>query len=144
MGSDHCPYTKAAKGTELWTARPGIPCGSAMILPTMLGEGVGRCGLTLPQVVQLTSYNAARLFGLYPRKGALEVGSDADLVIVDPDREVRVNLGTLHSVADFTPYDGYLARGWADLTIAGGEIVYEKGDVVAERPRGRVLAPAAS
>jgi dihydroorotase (multifunctional complex type) len=144
MGSDHCPYTKAAKGTELWTARPGIPCGSAMILPTMLGEGVGRRGLTLSQVVQLTSYNAARLFGLYPRKGALEVGSDADLVIVDPDREVRVNLGTLHSVADFTPYDGYLARGWADLTIAGGEIVYEKGDVVAERARGRVLAPAAS
>ncbi len=142
MGSDHCPYTKAAKGTELWAARPGIPGGSAMILPTMLGEGVRHRGLTLQQVVQLTSSNAARLFGLYPRKGALAVGSDADLVIVDPAREVRVNVGTLHSVADFTPYDGYLARGWADVTIAGGEIVYDKGDVVAERPRGRVLAPA--
>ena len=142
MGSDHCPYTKAAKGADLWAARAGIPCGSAMILPTMLGEGVQRRGLTLQDVVKLTSYNAARLFGLYPRKGALEVGSDADLVIVDPDREVRVNVGTLHSVADFTPYDGYVARGWADMTIAGGEIVYEKGDVVAERPRGRVLAPA--
>lgn len=141
MGSDHCPYTKAAKGTELWAARPGIPCGSAMILPTMLGEGVRHRGLTLQDVVRLTSYNAARLFGLYPRKGALEVGSDADLVIVDPDREVRVDLGTLHSVSDFSPYDGYLARGWADMTIAGGEIVYDKGDVVAERARGRVLAP---
>jgi dihydroorotase-like cyclic amidohydrolase len=144
MGSDHCPYTRAAKGTELWAARAGIPCGSAMILPTMLGEGVRHRGLTLPDVVRLTSYNAARLFGLYPRKGALEVGSDADLVIVDPEREVRVDLGALHSVSDFSPYEGYLAHGWADMTIAGGEIVYDKGDVVAEKARGRVLAPGAA
>jgi len=141
MGSDHCPYTKAAKGSELWGARPGITCGSAMILPTMLGEGVRHRGLSLQDVVRLTSYNAARLLGVYPRKGALEIGSDADMVIVDPDREVHVNLGALHSVADFSPYEGYLAHGWADMTIAGGDIVYDKGDVVAERARGRVLAP---
>ena len=139
MGSDHCPFTKAMKGTDLWSARAGIPCGSAMILPTLLGEGVRRRGLSLHRLVELTSYNAARLFGLYPRKGALEVGSDADLVIVDPDREVRVDLGALHSVSDFTPYEGYVARGWVDLTIARGEIVYEKGEGAAEGARGRAL-----
>src|SRR5262245_35483115 len=82
MGSDHCPFTRAAKGTDLWSARAGITAGSAMILPALLTEGVRRGRLDLSQLVALTSRNAARLFGLYPRKGALEVGSDADLVIV--------------------------------------------------------------
>ena len=140
LGSDHCPFTKAVKGTDMWSARAGITAGSAMILPVLLSEGVRRKRLTIQRVVELTSANAARLFGLYPRKGALEVGSDADLVIVDLDREVKVNLSALNSVVDFSPYGGWVARGWADTTIAGGQVVYEKGEVVAERPRGRYLA----
>ena len=140
LGSDHCPFTKAVKGTDLWSARAGITAGSAMILPVLLTEGVRRGRLGIQRVVELTSANAARLFGLYPRKGALEVGSDADLVIVDLDREVKVDLRTLNSVVDFSPYEGWVARGWADTTIAGGQVVYEKGEVVAERPRGRYLA----
>ena len=140
LGSDHCPFTKAVKGTDLWSARAGITGGSAMILPVLLTEGVRRGRLGIQRVVELTSANAARLFGLYPRKGALEVGSDADLVIVDLDREVKVDLRTLNSVVDFSPYEGWVARGWADTTIAGGQVVYEKGEVVAERPRGRYLA----
>jgi dihydroorotase-like cyclic amidohydrolase len=139
MGSDHCPYTKAAKGDELWSARAGITAGSAMILPVLLTEGVRRGRLTMSEVVSLTSYRAARLFGLYPRKGALEVGSDADLVIVDSDREVKVDLPALNSVADFSPYEGYVARAWAGTTIAAGQIVYDAGEVVAERPSGRYL-----
>lgn len=82
-------------------------------------------------------------WGLYPRKGALEVGSDADLVVVDLDREVRVDLRALNSVSDFSPYDGAVVRGWPALTIAGGEAVYEKGEVVAARPRGRAIARTA-
>jgi dihydropyrimidinase len=139
MGSDHCPYTKVAKGDELWAARPGISAGSAMILPVLLTEGVNRGRLTMSDVVRLTSYGAARLFGLHPRKGALEVGSDADLVIVDTEREVKVDLPALNSVVDFSPYEGYVARGWAATTIAGGQVVYEGGEVVASRARGRYL-----
>ena len=139
MGSDHCPFTRDVKGTDLWSARAGIPGGSAMILPVLLTEGLRRGRLSLQRIVALASYNAARLFGLYPRKGALEVGSDADLVIVDLDREVNVDLRALNSVSDFSPYEDYVARGWADVTIAGGEVVYEKGEVVAERARGRYL-----
>ena len=140
LGSDHCPFTKAVKGTDMWSARAGITAGSAMILPVLLSEGVRRGRLTIQRIVELTSANAARLFGLYPKKGALEVGSDADLVIVDLDREVKVDLRTLNSVVDFSPYEGWTARGWADTTIAGGQVVYEKGEVVADRPRGRYLA----
>jgi dihydropyrimidinase len=110
-----------------------------MILPVLLTEGVRRGRLSLQRVVTLTSYNAARLFGLYPRKGALDVGSDADMVIVDPDRSVKVDLRALNSVVDFSPYEGYEARGWAATTIAGGEIVYHDGEVVAAGPRGRYL-----
>jgi dihydroorotase-like cyclic amidohydrolase len=139
LGSDHCPFTRAVKGDDLWSARAGITAGSAMILPVLLTEGVRRGRLTLSQLVALTSYNAARLFGLYPGKGALEVGSDADLVIVDLDRQVKVDLAALNSVVDFSPYEGYLAHGWAATTVAGGEVVYHAGDVVAERPRGRYL-----
>ena len=139
IGSDHCPFTKAVKGGELWSARAGITGGSAMILPVLLSEGVGRGRLSIQRLVELTSANAARLFGLYPRKGALDVGSDADLVIVDLDREVKVDLAMLNSVVDFTPYEGWVARGWADTTIAGGQVVYERGEVVADRPRGRYL-----
>jgi dihydropyrimidinase len=143
MGSDHCPYTSAAKGDELWAARAGISGGSAMILPVLLTEGVNRGRLTMADVVRLTSYRAARLFGLHPKKGAVEVGSDADLVIVDLDREVKVDLPALHSVIDRTPYEGYVARGWAAMTIAGGEVVYDGGEVVASRARGRYLGAAA-
>lgn len=143
MGSDHCPYTRAVKGTDLWTARPGIAGGSAMTLPVLLTAGVRRGRLTWPEVAALTSTTAARLFNLYPRKGALEVGSDADLVIVDEDREVTVDLPALHSVVDFSPYEGYVARGWPAVTVAGGQVVYEDGEIVAERPRGRYLARTA-
>jgi dihydroorotase-like cyclic amidohydrolase len=139
LGSDHCPFTRAVKGDDLWTARAGITGGSAMILPVLLTEGVRHRRLSLQQLVALTSANAARLFGLYPRKGALEVGSDADLVILDLDRQVKVDLAALSSVIDFSPYEGYLAHGWAATTVAGGEVVYHDGEVVAERPRGRYL-----
>lgn len=139
MGSDHCPYTKAVKGDELWAARAGISAGSAMILPVLLTEGVNRGRLTMSDVVRLTSYRAARLFGLYPRKGALEAGSDADLVIVDTERLVKVDLPALNSAADFSPYEGYVARGWAATTIAGGHVVYDGGEIVAGRARGRYL-----
>src|SRR5262245_51808233 len=139
MGSDHCPFTRAVKGSELWSARAGITGGSAMILPVLLTEGVRRRRLSLQQLVALTSANAARLFGLYPRKGALEVGSDADLVIVDLDRDVKVDVAALHSAVDFSPYEGYAAQGWAATTVAGGQVVYHDGEVVAERARGRYL-----
>jgi dihydroorotase-like cyclic amidohydrolase len=143
MGSDHCPYTRKVKGDELWAARAGITAGSAMILPVLLTDGVNRGRLTMSDVVSLTSYRAARLFGLYPRKGAIEVGSDADLVIVDVDREVKVDLPMLNSAVDFSPYEGYVARGWAATTIAGGQVVYDGGEVVADRARGRYLGTGA-
>ena len=143
IGSDHCPYTRETKGAELWTARPGIAGGTGMILPVLLSEGVRKGRLPLTRLVELTAVHPAEVFGLYPRKGALEVGSDADLVILDEDREVRVSPAILNTASDFTPYAGYVARGWAGVTIAGGRVVYENGQIVGEAGQARLLQPGA-
>jgi dihydroorotase-like cyclic amidohydrolase len=141
IGSDHCPYTwQENKGPDLWAARPGITGGTAMILPVLLSEGVRTGCLPITRMVELTAARPARLFGLYPRKGALDIGSDADLVILDEDRTVLVTPAALNSVSDFTPYEGYVAHGWAGVTIAGGRVVYEEGRLVGEPGHARALA----
>ena len=142
VGSDHCAYTRQTKGDELWSARPGITGGTAMILPVLLSEGVRRGRLSLERLVWLTSAHPAQVFGLYPRKGALEVGSDADLVILDEDREVRVEPPVLNTISDFTPYQGYTARGWSAMTVVRGRVVYEAGQLTDETPGGRALLAA--
>lgn len=139
IGSDHCAYTRESRGRDLWTARAGITGGTAMILPVLLSEGVRTRRLPITRLVELTSARPARVFGLYPRKGALEVGSDADLVILDEDRAVRVDPGVLNTASDYTPYDGYVARGWSAMTIVGGRVVYEDGQVVGSPGNARVL-----
>jgi dihydropyrimidinase len=111
-----------------------------MILPSLLTGGLNGGRLSLPRIVELTSSTAARLFGLSPRKGTVEVGSDGDLVILDDQREVPITSEVLNSFSDYTPYQGLVAKGWARTTIGGGEVLYDRGEV-NETPsrRGRVL-----
>lgn len=142
IGSDHCPFTRATKGNELWSARSGITGGVAMILPVLLTDGYHRGRLTLSKIVEMASARPAKLFGLYPRKGTIQVGSDADFVIVDIDQEVTVSAAKLNTVSDFTPYDGYQAHGWAAVTVVGGNVVYQDGEIVAREPSGQYLTRA--
>lgn len=93
----------------------------------------------MQKFVEVTASNPARLFGLAPRKGTIAVGSDADIVIWDAD-EVRVVDGrSMHSNADFSPYDGREVQGWPRVTISRGEIVAEGATVTAAAGRGREL-----
>jgi dihydroorotase-like cyclic amidohydrolase len=128
MGSDHCDYDLASREGDLWDVGPGLTSGVAMILPTML-KGVNEGRITIEQVVALTSANTARIFGFSPSKGSIAVGSDADLVVIDLEAEVTVTPEIVHSYADYSPYEGMTFRGWARTTIAGGEIVYDRGEV---------------
>ncbi|HZC99573.1 MAG TPA: amidohydrolase family protein [Actinomycetes bacterium] len=140
MGSDHCDYTLATREGSLWDVGPGLPSGMTMILPSLLTGGLNEGRLSLPRIVELTSSTAARLFGLSPRKGTVEVGSDGDLVILDDQREVTITPESLNSFSDYTPYEGLVAKGWARTTIAGGEVLYDRGEVNdAPSRRGRVL-----
>ena len=89
--------------------------------------------------IEVTATNAARIYGLYPRKGTIAVGSDADLVVWDQDREVVITADLLHSACDYTPYEGMRVRGWPTLVFSRGEVVVEEGKLLAAPGRGRFL-----
>ena len=105
----------------------------------MYSEGDRQGRISLQRFVELTSSNAARLFGLYPRKGSIAVGSDADLVIFDPDLERTVNATMLKSNADYSVYEGWHVTGWPVLTIRRGEIVYRDGAILGVPGSGQVV-----
>lgn len=139
VGSDHCPFDAATKRADetIWEARPGIPNGSAVILPTLFDRLAHDDGLTEAAIVRLTSAHAAARFGL-TGKGAIEVGADADLAIIDPSPHT-FDSAALGGVADRSPYDGrtFAAGVWA--TIARGDVVFLDGEArPASRP-ARVL-----
>ena len=100
-------------------------------------EGVNGGRISVHRFVEVTSTNAARLFGLFPRKGTIAVGSDADLAIWDPKATRTIDAGTMETRADYSPYDGWEVTGWPVATISRGEVVYQDGRVVAARGRGR-------
>jgi dihydroorotase-like cyclic amidohydrolase len=125
VGSDHVPIIK--RGTDLWDERPGF-AGLSTLLPVLLSEGVGRGRLTLEKVAEVTSLNPARTFGFYPRKGAIQIGADADLVIVDLNKRQEVNQDSTLSEYS-SAFDGRTLQGWPTLTMRRGEVVFENGRV---------------
>jgi dihydropyrimidinase len=109
-------------------------------LPLLYSEGVCRGRITVNQFVSLGATNAAKLYGLYPRKGTIAIGSDADIAIWDTDREATISNGLLHHNADYTPYEGMTVRGWPTMTVSRGEVVWRDGEVVGKPGRGQFLA----
>jgi len=138
IGSDHCPYTLESKGEDLWTARSGIP-GISLLLPVLLSEGVNKGRIGLEDVARICAYNPARIFGLWPQKGMVEIGVDADLVVVDLERNREVRSEELHSHSDYSPYEGYKLKGWPIITIVAGRVVYRDGSSREDQRRGRYL-----
>lgn len=141
VASDHCPFPLAAKSRgagSFLDAPPGIG-GTELILTVLLSEGVAKGRISLERLVEVTSTDPARLFGLYPRKGRLAPLAHADFVIVDPNEEWTVEPGRLHSLCDYTPYEGLRARGRVVLTMARGRVVYRNGEFVGHAGTGRFL-----
>jgi dihydropyrimidinase len=137
VGTDHCGLRRADKGPDIWTGTPGFP-GMATMLPVLL-QGVRDGALRLLDVAAATSLHPARILNLYPRKGSLEVGADADLTVVDPDLTRRVTAGMLRSRSDFSLYEGRELTGWPVLTMLRGEVVMRDGEVIAEPGFGRYV-----
>lgn len=135
IGSDHVPILKS--GRPMWEEAPGF-AGLATMLPVVLTEGVLAGRISLEKVAETMCYNPARLFGLYPTKGALQVGSDADLVIVDMENEAVV--GPEVTQSEFTSaFEGVPLRGWPTLTMRRGEVIFREGKVLAEPGSGRIV-----
>ena len=139
IGSDHVPVTKEKKSGDIWAAPPGLP-SIGLILPIMITEGVRKNRISLEKVVRLCSYNTAKIFGLFPKKGNLKVGSDADLLIVDLKKTVKFKPDILPSVADFSPYEGMDLVGWPQLTMVRGNIIVKDGQVIGHPGIGDYIA----
>lgn len=127
--SDHACCTLDDKQGGTWEALPGFG-GSSLIYPVLISEGFHRRGLPLEHIVDLVSTAPARHFGLAPRKGAIGIGADADLVILDPELEAPVTTERLLSAQDHTPFEGMPLRGWPTHTLRGGRLMFAGGEVV--------------
>jgi dihydropyrimidinase len=117
----------------------GVP-GLTTRLPIIFSEGVGGGQITLNQFVALTATNPAKLFGLYPQKGSIAPGFDADLVLWDPNKQVIISNDLMQHVMDYTAYEGMTVTGWPVATIRRGEVVMRDGVVQAAPGSGRFLA----
>lgn len=141
IGSDHAPWTRHQKldpALNIARTRPGVNDLQTM-LPVLYSEGVGKGRLTPERFVALTSTNAARLFGLYPQKGTIAVGSDADLVLWDAEEKHKVGEDPLFSRAGFSIYEGIEVTGLPRITIRRGQIVFADGRVTALPGTGQLV-----
>jgi dihydropyrimidinase len=144
LSSDHAPYRfadpegKQAFGTDAPFSRipNGVP-GLAMRMPYLISEGVHGGRLSLERAVALGCTAPAERFGIAPQKGTIALGSDADLVIWDLDREVTVTQALMHDRMDYTPYEGRRVRGWPLVTLSRGEVIHQDGVPRGAPGRGR-------
>jgi dihydropyrimidinase len=145
FSSDHAPFNydshegKKPDGKEVaFQYIPnGIP-GLETRMPLLYSEGVLGGRITLSKFVELTSTNAAKAYGLHPRKGTIAIGSDADLVIWD-EREVTIQNTNLHHAVDYTPYEGIELKAWPGMTLSRGEVVWDGKEFSGKKGRGQFL-----
>lgn len=138
VASDHAPKAKDVHGDflEQGFGSPQIET----LLPMTYQGGVNGGRISLVRLVQVLSENPARIFGLYPRKGTIAVGSDADLVVFDPRREFTIHAENQHSNVGYTLYEGATVLGWPEMTFQRGRPVLQDGEIVAE-PGGAEFLP---
>lgn len=142
LATDHVGYTRADKMDPAVNIINNRSAGNYLQvnMPLLYSEGVRTKKLTLEQMVALTSTNPAKIFGLYPKKGTIAVGSDGDIAIWDPNLTRKVTNEEQFSNAKFSIFAGWEVTGWPVVTIRRGQVVYENGKITAEPGSGR-LAP---
>jgi dihydropyrimidinase len=146
VSSDHAPYRydetaklKAGPDAAFNRIANGVP-GIELRMPLLFSEGVLKGRIDIHRFVELTSTNAARLYGLFPRKGTIAIGADADLAIWDPDRQYVVKWENLHDNVGYTPYEGMRLTGWPTTVVNRGRIVVDDGILHAAPGSGEFVA----
>lgn len=139
--TDHCTFCAAQKamGRDNFAKIPNGTGGVEERLAVIWDAGVNTGRLTPSEFVAITSANTARLFNIYPRKGFVGVGADADLVVWDPQATHTLSVKTQHSKGDFNIFEGRTVRGMPSYTISQGVVAYAQGDLRAEQGRGRYI-----
>ena len=140
VATDHCAFTREQKQWKgsFMDLPYGLP-GVETLLPLLYSEGVAGGRIPLEELPRLLAEGPARIFGLYPRKGTLLAGGDADIVIFDPDREWKISARELSMPTDFSPYEGRPVKGKVHATISRGEVIYNEGKFTGKRGRGRFI-----
>ncbi|MGC4047616.1 MAG: amidohydrolase family protein [Armatimonas sp.] len=140
--TDHAPWLyeyKVFEGMDITKLRPGVADLETM-LPMLWSKGVETGKLSPNRFVELISTNVAKLFGMFPKKGHIAVGSDADIVLWDPNDTHPVVASTFHTACDYSPFEGWDVTGWPRMTLSRGEIVYQRNEILGSAGRGRVIA----
>jgi dihydropyrimidinase len=146
FSSDHCPFRfddeagkkhPKARTSFRWVPN-GIP-GVAARLPILFSEGVAKGRISLTDFVALTSTNHAKMYGLYPRKGSIMVGADADIVLWDADKRVTLTHDLMLHGSDYTPYECMEVTGWPIKTLLRGEVIADEGKIVGAPGFGQFL-----
>lgn len=140
VATDHCPFFFEQKklGKDNFAKIPNGGPGIETRMPIMLSEGP-KHGLSLNNVVEVTSTNVAKIFGLYPKKGTIAVGSDADLVLYDPSKDVTLTKSILHENVDYTAFEGIDLNGYPVMTLSRGDVIAKDGKYVGENNRGQFI-----
>ena len=138
VGSDHAPRHRSRKTGSIWESPAGVP-GIGLQLTVLLSEGVHKRGLALTTVVAVVAANPAKIFGLYPQKGTIRTGSDADITLVDLGLERRVDADSFGGAAGYNLYEGWDMKGWPVATFLRGKYVLRDGEIVSSPGTGRYL-----
>jgi len=144
VGTDHCPFFYGGEkqlGKDDFTKAPNGAPGVEARVALMYSYGVAEGRLTLEQMAQLCSTAPAKLFGLYPKKGAIKPQSDADFVVIGPKKHITLTKSLLHENCDYTPYEGLLLKGWPVMTALRGKVIAKDGKFLGEKGRGKFLKP---
>ncbi len=142
IATDHCSFNfkeQKMMGKDDFRKCPnGIP-GVETRVPLMFSEGVSKGRISINKFVEVVSTNPAKLFGIYPQKGCIAVGSDADLVVIDPEIKKIITKAGLHENVDYTAFEGMEATGYPVMTISRGEIIVENNRFIGKKGRGKFL-----
>jgi len=138
VASDHACSLKAFKKDDLWTSMPGFG-GTSLMFPVLVTEGYHKRGMPLERIAELSALNPAIYHHLFPEKGSIMVGYDADLAIIDLHTEKEVNTEILYSAQDFTPFEGLKLKGWTDCTILRGKVIFENAEVTGTPGYGKYI-----
>ncbi len=140
VGTDSLTYSASFKtSSDFWDCRVGINLQVADTLPLMFDEGVNKGRIDLVVLAKVLSENVAKLYGLYPRKGALTLGADADIVVIDPEKEATLGVARMRSRADYSLWEGRKVKGVPVMTFLRGALVMENGEIVGQVPSGKFV-----
>ncbi len=142
VATDHCPFDfklKKQLASDDFSKCPGGVAGVEARIPLLYSEGVRQNKLSLQKFVKVTAENPAKIMGLYPKKGVIAIGSDADIIILDPEKNITISKETLHENVDYSPYEGFDVFGWPCMTMVRGEIKVLDGVFIGKKGSGKFI-----